>query len=124
MIRAIHNETFGAVSFDFEENYDKLIKRFHHMSLFSVRLHFLRCRRSCENKYGYCKVCSRVRENCFYDYDKFENLILTSDTEYLHITSSERLDLHVFVKGNCHVGIPYFDLINGKFCYLEYFSYA
>ena len=124
LIQAIHNETFDTVSFDFEENYDKLIKRFRHMSLFSVCLHFLRCRRSCEKKYGYCKVCSRVRENCFYDYNKFENLIVTSDTEYLHITSSERLDLDVFVKGNWHFGIPYFDLINGKCCYLEYFSYA
>ena len=87
LIQTIHNETFDTVSFDFEENYDKLIKRFCHMSLFSVCLHFLRCRRSCEKKYGYCKICSRVRENCFYDYNKFKNLIVTSDTEYLHINS-------------------------------------
>ena len=72
-IQAIHNETFDTVSFDFEENYDKLIKRFRHMSLFSVCLHFLRCRRSCEKKLGYFKVCSRVRENCFYDHNKFSN---------------------------------------------------
>ena len=49
-IQAIHNETFDTVSFDFEENYDKLIKRFCHMSLLSICLHFLRCRRSCEKK--------------------------------------------------------------------------
>ena len=36
LIQAIHNEMFEIKSFDFEENYDKLIKRFHHMSLFSV----------------------------------------------------------------------------------------
>ena len=47
LIQAIHNEIQG---FDFEENYDKLIKRFCHMSLFSVCLHYLRCRRSCEKK--------------------------------------------------------------------------
>ena len=59
----IHNEI---ESFDFDENYDKLIKIFRHMSFFSVCLHFLRCRRSCEKKkQGYCKVCSRVRENCY-----------------------------------------------------------
>ena len=40
-------------AFDFEEIYDKLIKKFRHMSLFSVCLHFLRCRRSCEKKSGY-----------------------------------------------------------------------
>ena len=51
-------------------------------------------------------------------------MIVTSDTEYLHITISEQFDLDVFVKGNWHFGIPYFDLINGKCCYLKYFSYA
>ena len=40
-------------AFDFEEIYDKLIKEFRHMSLFSVCLHFLRCRRTCEKKSGY-----------------------------------------------------------------------
>ena len=57
LIQEIHNETFDRVNFDFEENNDKLIKRFRHMSLFSVCLHF---RRSCEKKQGYCKVYSRV----------------------------------------------------------------
>ena len=45
-IQAIHDE----IIFDFEENYKQLIKRFLHMSLFSVCLHFLRCRRSYEKK--------------------------------------------------------------------------
>ena len=42
LIQEIHNETFDTVNFDFEENNDKLIKRFGHMSLFSVCLHFFR----------------------------------------------------------------------------------
>ena len=104
--QAIHNETFDRASFDFEENYDKLIKRFCHMSLLSICLHFLRCRRSCEKKHGYCKVCSRVKENCFYDYKKFENLIVTRDTKYLHITSSDRVDLDVFVKSPSYFEYP------------------
>ena len=73
LIQAINNEMFEIKSFDFEENYDKLIKRFRHMSLFSVCLHFLRCRRSCEKKHGYCKVCSRVRQNWFYHLSKLSN---------------------------------------------------
>ena len=81
LIQAIHNEI---ESFDFEENY-KLIKRFCHISLFSVCLHF---RRSCEKKQGYCKVYSRVRENCYYDHNKFSNLIVYSDVDYyFHISS-------------------------------------
>ena len=44
LIQAIHDE----IIFDFEKNYEQLIKRFRHMSLFSVCLHFLRCSRSCE----------------------------------------------------------------------------
>ena len=125
LIQAIHNETFDTVSFDFEENYDKLIKRFRHMSLFSVCLHFSRCRRSCEKRHGYCKVCSRVRENCFYDYKNFENLIMTSsDTEYLHITSSNRVDHDVFVNSPSYFEYLDYELINGKCCQLEVFSYA
>ena len=52
-------------AFDFKKIYDKLIKKFRHISLFSVCLHFLRCGRSCEKKSGYCEMCSRVRENTF-----------------------------------------------------------
>ena len=53
LIQDIHNdsffcETFHAYNFDFEGNYEKLLKRFRRMSLFSVCLHFLRCRRSCK----------------------------------------------------------------------------
>ena len=50
LTKSIHNIL---EAFDFEEIYDKLIKKFCHMSLFSVCLHFLRCRRSCEKKSGY-----------------------------------------------------------------------
>ena len=76
------------------------------MSLFSVCLHFLRCKRSCEKKSGYCKVCSRVSKNCFYDY------------EYLHITSSDRVDLDVFVNSPSYFEYPDYDLINRECCYL------
>ena len=116
LIQAIYNKTFDTVSFNFEENYDKLIKRFHHISLFSVSLHFLRCRRSCEKKYGYWKVSLRVRENGFYDYNKFKNLIVT---EYLNMTSSDRADLDVFVNSPSYFEYPGYDLINGKCCYLK-----
>ena len=58
----------------------------------------LRYRRSCEKKLGYCKVCSRVRENNFYEYNAFLNLILDSTTDdYLNISNSERIDLDVFL---------------------------
>ena len=55
LIQAINNELFESKTFDVEENYNKLIKRFHHMSLFSVCLHFLRCRRSCEKNMAIVK---------------------------------------------------------------------
>ena len=79
LIQDIHNdtffcETFYTYNFDFEENYEKLLKRFSRMYLFSVCLHFLRCRRSCDRKANYCKICSRVRDNNFYDIDKFSNV--------------------------------------------------
>ena len=126
LIQAIHNETFDTVSFDFEENYDKLIKIFCHMSLFSVCLHFLRYRRSFEKIYGYCKLCSRVRENCSYDYHKFEKLIVTSDsdTDYLPITRYDRVDLDIFLNRPWHFEARDYDLINGKYVHFEYLYYA
>ena len=84
-------------AFDFEENHDKLIENFRHMSLFSVCLHFLKCRRSCEKKSGYCKMCSRVRENTFYDYNAFLGLKVSHVDDYLGIRSSEKIDLDVFL---------------------------
>ena len=84
-------------AFDFEEIYDKLIKKFRHMSLFSVCLHFLRCQRSYEKKSGYCKMSSRVRENTFYDYNAFLSLKVSRMGDYLDISSSERVDLDVFL---------------------------
>ena len=67
------------------------------MSLFSVCLHFLRCRRSCDKKSGYCKMCSRVRENTFYDHNAFLSLKVSRKDDYLDIGSSERVDLNVFL---------------------------
>ena len=97
LIQDIHNDTFFnemfyTYNFDFEQNYEKLLKKFRHMSLFSVCLDFLRCRRSCDRKGNYCKICSRVRDNDFYDIDKFSNVTLLSYPSYLDILSEERVD--------------------------------
>ena len=94
MTQSIHN-ILG--TFHFEEIYDRLVKKFCHMSLFSVCLHFLRCRRSCDKKSGYCKMCSRVRKNTFYDYNAFLSLKVSRKDDYLDIGSSERVDLNVFL---------------------------
>ena len=100
-IQYIHNdtffcETFYTYNFDFEENYEKLLKRFCYMSLFSVCLHFLRCRRSCDRKANYCKICSRVRDNDFYDIDQFSNVTLLSFPSYLDVQIEERVDFDAF----------------------------
>ena len=98
LIEAIHSELFYIYAFDFEGNYEKLIKKFCHMSLFSVSLHFLKCWRSCEKLSGYCKMCSRIRENTFYEYNAFLSLKVSGDADdYLNISSSERIDFDVFL---------------------------
>ena len=101
LIQNIHNDTFFCetlytCNFDFEENYEKLLKRFRHMSLFSACFHFLRCRRSCEKKPDYCKSCSRVRDNDYYDVDKFSDVHLTSFLRYLEMLSTDRVDFDFF----------------------------
>ena len=52
LLNRTHNEI---EVLDFEENYFKLIEKFRHLLLFSVCLHFLTCRRSCEKKAGYLR---------------------------------------------------------------------
>ena len=96
LIEAISNEFFHTYAFDFEGNYDRLIKKFCHMSVFSVCLQYLRCGRSSEKKSGYCKVCLKVRENTFYDYNAFLSLKVSDIDNYLDISSSRRIDLDVF----------------------------
>ena len=107
LIEAIHSELFDTFAFDFEGNYDKLINKSRRLLLFSVCLHFLRCRRSCEKLSAYCKMCSKVRENTFYEYNAFLSLKVRSNTEdYLNISSLERIDLDVFLTKLAH--FPYY----------------
>ena len=74
-----------------------------------------------KKKAGYYKICSRVRENCFYDLDKFSNLIVPSDVDdFLNICSAERLRLNRLA----YFQYPNYDLINGKCYHLEVFSFA
>ena len=49
---------------------------------------------------------------------------MTSNTEYLHITSLDRVVLDVFVNSPSYFVYPDYKLINGKCCQLEVFSYA
>ena len=52
-------------------------------------------------------------------------MIIRSDTDdYLHITSSDRLDLDVFLNRPAYFQYPDYELLNGKCCHLEVLSYA
>ena len=69
--------------FDFEESYLKMCKKFCHLSLFSVCLHLLTCKRSCEKKINsYCRRCSRVGDNNIFDMDKFQNIVICSKSTH------------------------------------------
>ena len=60
LIQAVNNDLFESKAFDFEENYDKLIKKFCRISLFSVCLLVLRCRRSCEKNMAIVKFVQEL----------------------------------------------------------------
>ena len=45
-------------------------------------------------------MCWRVRENTFYDYKAFLSLKVSRIDDYLDISSSERVDLDVFLTGH------------------------
>ena len=94
------------------------------MQLFSVCLHFLRCRRSCEKLSGFCQICLRVRENTFYEYNAFLSLKVSSNTDdYLNVSSSERIDLDVFLTKPAYFPY-YFTETSGKCSDFEVISFA
>lgn len=95
LIHKIYEQLWDTFLLDFQKNYDLLIKKFGNISLFSVCLHFLKCRRSCEQKSAHCRFCLRVRENNFYKYNAFLSWQL-SNNDYLTISSSSRVDFDVF----------------------------
>ena len=93
LIENIYNELNDFYAFDFELNHNGLFKEFHHLSLFSVCQHFS----SCETKFAhYCKICSRVRDNTFFEYNAFLSIQLCEEDGYLYSTE-ERADLDVFL---------------------------
>ena len=83
--------------FDFDENYSKLLSEFSHMSLFPICLHFLRCTRSCDKKCYYCRLCSQVRENLFFERNAFSKLRVCPYGSYLDMKSCHCLKLDVFL---------------------------
>ena len=97
LIEKICNEFNDFYAFDFELNYYGLFKEFRHLSLFSVCQHFFRCHTSCETKFArYCKICSQVRDNTFFEYNAFLSIQLCEEDGYLYSTE-ERTDLDVFL---------------------------
>ena len=93
------------------------------MSLLSFCLHFLRCTRSCDKKSNYCWGCSRVRENFFFECNAFSNLSVCSVGTYLDCSSSDCLDLDVFLL-NARDTIGGYTKDSGKCCYFQNFEFA
>ena len=86
VIENIYNDWSYTFAFDFEWHYDNLFKEFRHLSLFSVCLHFFRCQGSCKAvTAGYCRMCSRVHDNNFHDYNAFLSLKVSNMDDYLSI---------------------------------------
>ena len=86
-------------------------------------MHFSRCRRSCEKKAGYCNFCSRVRENTFYEYNAFLRLKVSHTDDYLNISSSEQIDLDVFLNEPAYFPYCHAESV-GKYSDFEVFSFA
>ena len=103
-------------TFDFEKYYLKLYKRYrHHLSLFSVCLHFVTCYRSCDKIGTYCRYCSRVRAGDFNPYQKKIDIVVCVDKEinfrndflYMH---ERLLDLDVFLERPVYFDFPHYPL--------------
>ena len=113
--------------FDFEESYFKMCKKFRNLSLFSVCLHVLTCKRSCEKIASYCRYCSRVRHNEFFDLDKFQDLIVhpkpNSKDDYSFL-NGKFIDLDVYLNRPAYFGYPNQPYKYKCCCYMEVLSHA
>ena len=109
------------------KNYLCLKKRFRHLSLFSICLHFLRCFKSCEKVWcvpACCKIWSRVRYYDFLECNAYGNWMISFSSEMLDLTSNHRVDLDVFLC-DAEVNLRSYTKDNSKCCcFFQIFEYA
>ena len=116
------DETFFNYNFDFEEINFSLVREFRHMSLFSICLRFLRCTRSFDKKANYCRICSRVHEKNFMEFNAFHSLCYCAYGTCLGLHNHHRVDLDVFLM-NAMQGIGY-TINSSKCCFFQVFTYS
>ena len=105
-----------------------MCKTFCHLSLFSVCLHLLTCKRSCEKKINsYCRRCSRVRDNIFFYMDKFQDIVIcskpTHKDDFLFL-NGKMIDLDVYLNRPVYFDYPNHPLKNNPCRYMEVLSHA
>ena len=74
-------------------------------------------------KAGYFKVCSRVRENNFYECNAFLSLKVSHTDDYLNISCSEWIDLDVFLNKPAYFPYCHAESV-GQCSDFEVFSFA
>ena len=103
-----------------------MCKTFCHLSLFSVCLHLLTCKRSCEKKINsYCRRCSRIRD--FFDMDKFQDIVIcskpTHKDDFLFL-NGKMIDHDVYLNRPVYFYYPNHPLKNNPCRYMEVLSHA
>ena len=105
-----------------------MCKKFRHLSLFLVCLHVLACKRSCEKKINsYCRRCCRVRDNNFFDMDKFQDIVICSKPPYKDdfiFLNGTMIDLDVYLNRPVYFDYPNHLLKNNPCRYMEMLSHA
>ena len=71
-------------------------------------------------------ICSRVRDNDYFDVDKFSNVHLTSFPSYLDILSDERVDFDVFLckRSSSCCSLCHYNSSDEKCANFEVFNHA
>ena len=104
-----------------------MCKKFRNLSLFSVCLHVLTCKRSCEKIARYCRNCSRVRRNKFFDLDNFQDLLvhpkLNSKDDYLFL-GGKFIDLDLYLNRPAYFDYPNHSFKDKPCRYMEALSHT
>ena len=109
MQKIYNNDDFTYV-FDFQKACPEVEVTLHHLSLFSVCLHFLTWLRNCDKVVNYCFYCSRVRSHIYDDLIHFHDVVVsTQDKVYMdhYMNTQDKVcDFDVFLEKPIYMNYP------------------
>ena len=117
-MQKIYNNYDFTYVFDFEKVCSEVKVTLGHLSLFSVRFHFLTCLRSCDKVTIYCVFCSLVRDHSYGDKSYYHDVVVANQVrayqdDYIFL-QDKLANFDVFLERPIYMNFPNFPLNDSK----------